>query len=153
MKILAIDTSSNICSAAILEDTNIIAEKNIESGRSNDLMTIVKNLLDNNNLHLSDIDLFACSVGPGSFTGVRIGVSTIKAFVDATDSFCVPISSLEGLAYNVPNSYLKNESNLVCTLIDCRNENVYFGLFKRNGSEFLPITDFDAYPIDEALKV
>ena len=61
----------------------------------------------------------------GSFTGVRIGVSTIKAFADSLKLPVVGISSLEGLAHNVENSYFKEESSYVCSVIDAKNDNVY----------------------------
>ena len=76
MKILSIDTSSNICSVSILEDTTLIWEDHISDKltHSENLMPMIKKSLENLNLSLSDIDLFACSKGPGSFTGIRIRV-------------------------------------------------------------------------------
>ena len=81
MKILAVDTSSKICSVAILEDDKIIDEINLDNGRthSENLMPIVAEILKKNNITLSEINLIGCVVGPGSFTGIRIGVSSIKA--------------------------------------------------------------------------
>lgn len=86
MKILSIDTSSKICSVAVLEDTDLIVEKHIldEKTHSQKLMPLIDEVLKSLKLDLSDFDLYACGIGPGSFTGVRIGVSTIKAFCDVT---------------------------------------------------------------------
>jgi hypothetical protein len=86
MKILAVDTSSEICSVAILENDTVIVENSLNDGKthSENLMTIMENTLEENKIKLNDIDLIACSVGPGSFTGIRIGVSSIKAIAEVT---------------------------------------------------------------------
>ena len=88
MKILSVETSSPICSVSILEDEHVIYEKTIENSlsHSENLMPIIKTAFDETNLELKDINLFACSKGPGSFTGIRIGISTIKAFVDVFET-------------------------------------------------------------------
>lgn len=128
MKILAIDTSSKRCSVAILEDSNILINlyNDDEKTHSVKLMPMVEEAFQKTNLALEDIQLLACCVGPGSFTGVRIGIATIKAFADVTNISVVGISSLESLAYNVKD---KASSSLICSLIDAKNENVYCGLY------------------------
>ncbi len=90
MKILSIDTSSKICSVCLLEDDKIIKEINIDDGNthSQNLMPLIDEIFKSTNLTLDNIDLLACSKGPGSFTGVRIGISTIKAFADVTNIRC-----------------------------------------------------------------
>ena len=87
MKILSIDTSSSICSVAILEDNKLIKEisNNDSNTHSVKLMPQIEQILKETNLSLSDIDLLACDKGPGSFTGIRIGISTVKAFNDVTN--------------------------------------------------------------------
>lgn len=126
MKILCIDTSSKLCSVAILEDTTLINKLELDNGltHSETLMPLIKQLLDQSNLSLSDIDLLVSDVGPGSFTGIRIGVSTVKAFSDSLNIPCVGISSLEVLAYNAKND------GLICSTIDCKNDNCYFALYE-----------------------
>lgn len=86
MNILAIDTSSKICSVSILEDKNLIIEKhnNDEKTHSQKLMPLVDEIFKESEYSLEDMDLFACCIGPGSFTGLRIGISTVKAFSDVT---------------------------------------------------------------------
>lgn len=155
MKILAIDTSSKICSVAVLEDTDLIIEKHIENEltHSQKLMPMVDKILKETKLTLADFDLFVCSVGPGSFTGVRIGVSTIKAFCDVTNVKVASVSSLESLAYNTLDSNYKNDANLVLSIIDAKNDNVYYGLFERKNDIFTPIEELGAKNIDEMIEI
>lgn len=155
MKILSIDTSSKICSVAILEDNNVIIEKNIDDSltHSQKLMPMIDNILDELNMKLTDFDLFSCSVGPGSFTGVRIGVSTVKAFCDVTNVPVTSVSSLEGLAYNTLSSNIESNSTIVCSLIDAKNDNVYCGVFKNESDEFIQLEDLCAKSINEVLNL
>ncbi len=152
MKILSINTSSNICSAAILEDTNLIKEITIDDANTHSikLMPLIDELFRKTNLSISDIDLFACDKGPGSFTGIRIGISTIKAFCDVTLKPSVGISSLTSLAYS------SNYEGLICSLIDAKNDNVYYGLFEHKNGIYTQVGEFLAdtiYNITEILKV
>lgn len=126
MKILCIDTSSKLCSVAILNDTTLINKLELDNGltHSETLMPLIKKLLDECNLSLKDINLLVSDVGPGSFTGIRIGVATVKAFSDSLNIPCIGISSLEVLAYNVKNN------GLICSTIDCKNDNCYFALYE-----------------------
>lgn len=133
MKILSIDTSSNICTVAVLEDTTLLKEISQNSGltHSENLLPMIQNLLTSSNLSIKDIDLFVCDKGPGSFTGIRIGVATAKGFSDSLEKPAVGISSLETLAYNI-----KNEG-IICSLIDAKNENVYVGIFENSGGKYI----------------
>ena len=133
MKILCIDTSSNLCSVAILEDTTLIKKLELNNGltHSETLMPLIKQLLEESNLTLKDIDLLVSDIGPGSFTGIRIGVSTCKAFSDSLNIPCIGISSLDVLAYNIKND------GIICSTIDCKNANCYFALYEcKNGAYF-----------------
>ena len=155
MKILSLDTSSKICSVAVLEDTDVIIEKHIENEltHSQKLMPLVDEILKQTNLTLKDFDFYACSVGPGSFTGVRIGVSTVKAFCDVTNVPIVSVSSLESLAYNTLSSNFTNDADLVCSILDAKNDNVYFELFKKLDNHFELIENLDAKNIDEMITL
>lgn len=126
MKILCIDTSSNLCSVAILENNNLINKLELNNGltHSETLMPLIEKILSTSNLSLKDIDLLVSDIGPGSFTGIRIGVSTIKAFADSLNIPCIGINSLEILAYNIKNN------GIICSTIDCKNDNCYFSLFE-----------------------
>ena len=132
MKILSIETSNKICSVAILEDKNLIKKIELNNGltHSETLMPLIKQILEETKLSLSNIDLLVCDIGPGSFTGIRIGIATVKAFTDSLNIPSVGISSLEGLAYNI-----KNEG-LICSLIDCKNNNCYYSLYELKNNTY-----------------
>lgn len=127
MKILSVETSGKVCAVALTEDNNLIKEGLIEDENTHSvkLMPLVDKLLNQTNTNIKDINLFACDIGPGSFTGIRIGVSTIKAFIDVTNKKAIGVSSLEVLAENV------EEDGVICSLIDAKNENVYCGIFEK----------------------
>ena len=132
MKVLAIDTSSNLCSVAILEDKNLIKKIELDNGltHSETLMPLVKQILDETNLQLKNFNLLVSDIGPGSFTGIRIGVATCKAFSDSLNIPTVGVSSLEVLAYSI-----KKES-LICSTIDCKNDNCYFALYELKDEKY-----------------
>ena len=129
MKILAIDTSSKTCGVCILEDKKEIYKKDLITERSHSikLMPIIKEVFEKANLNIKDIDLIVCDKGPGSFTGIRIGVATAKAFSDSLDIPIIGVNSLETLAY----TYLNN-NKLVCSILDAKNDNCYFALYQFN---------------------
>lgn len=145
MKILAIDTSSSVCATALLEDEKIIDENNLDSGRthSENLMPLIKELLDRNNLSLQDINLIAVTVGPGSFTGIRIGIASIKPMAEVYNIPVASVTSLETLARNDESS--KNK----IVLIDARNNQVYAGVFDCN---YNLLEDYIADDINEVIK-
>ena len=149
MKVLAIDTSSKLCSVALLEDTNLIKKLELDNGltHSETLMPLIKQLLKECDLTLNKINLLVSDIGPGSFTGIRIGVSTCKAFSDSLNIPCVGISSLEVLAHNI-----KNDS-IICSTIDCKNDNCYFALYELNSGIYNILNQPCAMSIDDVLNL
>ena len=147
MKILSITTSSPICGVAILEDSNLIKEINLNNGltHSETLMPLISQILDETNLKLDNIDLLAVDIGPGSFTGIRIGVSTAKAFVDSLGLKAVGISSLEALSLN------SKSSGIICSLIDAKKGNVYNEIFEYTSEQVLPKRNASFDSIDDLL--
>lgn len=138
MKILSIETSAKICAVALTEDERLIKEEVIEDENTHSvkLMPLIDKLLKETNTTVNDIDLFACDIGPGSFTGIRIGVSTIKAFIDVTNKKAIGVSSLEILTQNV------KEEGIICSLIDAKNDNAYYGIFEKTENECNQIEEF-----------
>ena len=146
MKILAVDTSAVCASVAVTENGKILSESSINTGltHSRTLMPMIDSVLKNGEITLDGIDLFAYSVGPGSFTGIRIGVAAIKGLCDAISKKCVPVSTLEALAYN-----LTGRKCTAVSVMDARCNQVYCGIFSINGEEVTRLTDDMAIKIDE----
>lgn len=149
MKILSIDTASNICAVAVLEDNKLIEEKilNDTKTHSENIMPTILEVLDKTSLSLADFDLIVCDKGPGSFTGIRIGVATVLSFRDSLKIKTIGISSLETLAYNI-----KTEG-LICSLIDARNSNAYFGIFRLENNKYSLLEEMKAENIDDILNI
>ena len=147
MKVLSIETSSKICSVAILEDTNLVKKIELNNGltHSETLMPLIKQILEENKLTLSQIDLLVCDIGPGSFTGIRIGVATVKAFSDSLDIPSVGISSLEGLAYSI------KKDGIICNLIDCKNDNCYYAVYQLENDQYTLLETPKADSIENCL--
>ena len=138
MKILAIDTSTMLGGIAIMDESLLIAESrlNVKSTHSERLMTEIEHCLKQSGIKISDIDVFAVATGPGSFTGLRIGLSTVKGFSYATGKQIVSVPTLEALAWNFPYSKYP-----VCTMLDARKKEVYAALFKWEGENLIRLTN------------
>ncbi|MCH5211443.1 MAG: tRNA (adenosine(37)-N6)-threonylcarbamoyltransferase complex dimerization subunit type 1 TsaB [Oscillospiraceae bacterium] len=132
MKILAVDTSSFPASAAVAEDNVILGEYVIRNKKkhSQNLMVMVERLLNDLDMDISEMDMFAVTVGPGSFTGLRIGISTVRAFAQAAGKPVVGINTLEALAYNYVGS-----SAVVIPMLDARREEVFTAAYCFSGNE------------------
>lgn len=134
MKILAVDTSSKVCSVAILENRSVLDEINLNDGRthSENLMPTIEKILDRNGMTLDDIDLIGVTVGPGSFTGIRIGIASVKAIAEVKNIPVASISSLQSLAKNI-----SKEKGTIVSMIDARNNNVYGGIYDTDGKSIV----------------
>ncbi|MBQ3462298.1 MAG: tRNA (adenosine(37)-N6)-threonylcarbamoyltransferase complex dimerization subunit type 1 TsaB [Clostridia bacterium] len=122
MKVLAVDTSSNVATVAVMEDDLLLGEYilNHKKTHSQKIMPMIEQLLCDLELTASDIDIFAAAVGPGSFTGLRIGVATVKALAHATGKRVVSVGTLEALAYNVPHC-----EHIIVPIMDARRNNIF----------------------------
>ncbi|MBI3397995.1 MAG: tRNA (adenosine(37)-N6)-threonylcarbamoyltransferase complex dimerization subunit type 1 TsaB [Deltaproteobacteria bacterium] len=131
MKILAIDTSASSGSIALLEDESLIAELTtcIQKTHAERLLPSIKNLLDSIDIKIGDIDGFALTTGPGSFTGLRIGLSTIKGFAWSLNKPIAAVSTLEALAMNLPYS-----DKPVCPILDARKKELYAAIYRMNNN-------------------
>lgn len=127
MKILSVDSSSVSASVAITENGVTLAENFINNGltHSQTLMPMVEKTLNDANMSAKDIELFAITNGPGSFTGVRIGIASVKGMADALGKKCIAISTLEAIA-----EPLKNEDSIACAVMDARCNQVYTAIFQ-----------------------
>lgn len=127
MNILAVDTSTMMSSISILSNNKIIADYsvNVDQTHSEKLIISMKRLLEDVKMSISDIDLFTVAKGPGSFTGLRIGMTSIKAIAQALDKDIIGISTLEAMAFSI-----LNDANILA-IIDARGKRYFSGLFKK----------------------
>lgn len=148
MKILAVDSSSATASAAVVKDGKTVAEFFVNAGltHSETLAPMIKSILDCSATRAEDIDLYAVTVGPGSFTGLRIGLSTIKAMALANNKPCVGISSLHALALNTDKS-----EKIVCACMDARRGGVYNAIFEVKGGKIIRITQDRAIYVEDLI--
>lgn len=134
MKILAIDTTAKTATVALCEDEKLLSlysQYNLMT-HSETILPMVETMLKNCALSPSDIDLFACSRGPGSFTGVRIGAATVKGLAFSQNRPCVGVSTLEALALQFAD--LGVGEAIICPVMDARRSQVYNALFMlKNG--------------------
>lgn len=126
MKILALDSSAVVGTVALCEDRKLIAHYTLNTGNthSQTLLPMVESVLHLAEWEIGDVDLFAVSHGPGSFTGVRIGISTIKGLAFGKNIPCAGVSTLHALAYN-----LRGVNGIVCPVMNARRSQVYNALF------------------------
>lgn len=136
MKILALDSTAKTSSVAVLEDETLLGlySVNIQNTHSETLLPMVKSILEALKLTNEDIDAYAVSEGPGSFTGVRIGVATIKGLALGRNKPCVGVSTIEALYEN-----LSDYDGIVCPIMNARRGQVYTGAFL-NGKRILDDT-------------
>ena len=148
MLVLSVDTSSSVCAVSLQENYNLIDEIDLDNGKthSENFMPIVAEILEKNNKELKDINLIAAVVGPGSFTGIRIGIASIKALAEVYNIPVVEVTSLESLARNV------EVKNVVCSLIDAKNNQVYAGIFDANYEKLEDYIADDINTVIESLK-
>ncbi|MBQ3136823.1 MAG: tRNA (adenosine(37)-N6)-threonylcarbamoyltransferase complex dimerization subunit type 1 TsaB [Clostridia bacterium] len=146
MKILAIDTSAVCASVAVTENGKVLSESSVNTGltHSRTLLPMIDSTLKNAEIQLSDIDFFACSVGPGSFTGVRIGVAAVKGLCDGLDKKAMPVSTLEALAYN-----LSDRDCVAVPVMDARCQQVYCAVFLNDGGTVTRLMEDSALKIED----
>lgn len=137
MKILAIDSSAVCGSACILDGTKRLFESfiNTTHTHSKTLLSMIESALLRAEISIDDIDAFACTVGPGSFTGIRIGVSLIKGLAFSKNKPCIGVSTLEAAAYQ-----LKGIKGLIVPVSDARRCGVYNALFYSDGDSITRLT-------------
>ncbi|MCE5219876.1 MAG: tRNA (adenosine(37)-N6)-threonylcarbamoyltransferase complex dimerization subunit type 1 TsaB [Clostridium sp.] len=169
MIVLAVDSSSKVATVALMKDEKLLGEITLNDKKEHSviLMNIIQDLLRDNNLSVDDIDGYVVSKGPGSFTGLRIGMATIKGLSFGSSKPYVSVSSLDALALSASNF-----DGIICPIMDALRNSVYTSLYKGhstfssrgNESESadvkheLPITlekllDYSALDIDELIEI
>lgn len=146
MKILAVDSSAKSASVAVCENGRLISEcfVNASLTHSRTLMPMVDNALSQADMNIRDIDAFCVNVGPGSFTGIRIGVAAVKGLALAENKLCAGVSTLESMAYN-----FIDDDCIVCAAMDARCNQVYTALFRCSNNSVERICEDKAISIDE----
>ena len=150
MIVLSVDSSSKVATVAILKDDVLLGEYILNDKREHSviLMPLIENLLKECNLTIDDIDGYVVSKGPGSFTGLRIGMATVKGMSFGNNKPYISISSLDALAYN-----LISFNGIICPIMDALRENVYTALYKNNNDSLEKIMDYTALDIDELVNL
>lgn len=150
MKILAIDTSGSNCSVCILNEEKVICDFNLNIGttHSETLLPMIDKVCQISKIDLSEIDTFACSIGPGSFTGLRIGLATIKGFALSLNKKVIGVPTLEALAYNTSKF-----DGIICSVLDARNNNVYAGLYRHENQKIIQIDDYITEDLETLIEI
>ncbi len=146
MKILAFDSTARAASVAITEDDRLLALYNTDNGLTHSelLLPMAENALRSTKLEFSDIEAYAASVGPGSFTGVRIGAALVKGLAFGRDIPCIGVSALEALAEN-----LAGLRGIAVPVMDARRAQVYTAIFRLENGGVTRLTEDTVMPISE----
>lgn len=146
MKIIALESSAVTASVAVTEDEKLLAQSFQNSGltHSATLMPMAADLLKNTGLTLDEMDVVAVAAGPGSFTGVRIGVAAAKGLAWPGDKPCAPCSTLESMAWQC--AHMGGE---ICAAMDARRNQVYCARFLAENGELTRLTEDRAIGLDE----
>jgi tRNA threonylcarbamoyladenosine biosynthesis protein TsaB len=153
MRILGVDTSTSTASIAIVENGQIVAEEfhpertadrsgGLKANHSEIILPLVDSVLKRAGIGLVDIASIAVCVGPGSFTGIRIGLSTVKGFAYGTDTPVFGISTLQAIAARIINF-----EGIVCSLLDARKNEAYSALFQKYGNHLERLTEDEIIPV------
>lgn len=148
MKILAIDTSTTVASVAVCDDEKILGEINLDykQNHSVTIMPMIDSLLKMVDIDIQDIDYFAICKGPGSFTGLRIGASTIKAMAHSLNKKIIPISTLEVMAYNITHT-----DKCIVPIIDAKAQRIFTAIYENKNNNLVNILEEEAMTILELL--
>jgi tRNA threonylcarbamoyladenosine biosynthesis protein TsaB len=136
MYILGIETSTTTGSVAVVSENGVIAQYslNIEVTHSERLMSTVDRVLKDTGLTITDMDGYAVAIGPGSFTGLRIGLAAVKGLALVTGKPVAAVPTLEALAWNLPYSAYP-----VCPMLDARKNEVYAAMYRFDGTTFVRV--------------
>ncbi len=150
MLILSLDSATESATCAILDHSRVLSEItfNYKKQHAQILMPMIHELFKNTGISIRDIDAFVASKGPGSFTGLRIGMATIKGLCQGTKKPFVTVSTLDSLAYN-----LAYTGGIICPLLDALRDNVYTALYTFNNNQLTRVSDYMNVSLDELITM
>lgn len=150
MKILAIDTSTDYLSVAVTDGAKVLGRYHRPSNRNHSrlLIPVISGLIKKSGLKAGDIDAFAVSIGPGSFTGLRIGVVAVKGLAYSFGKPVITVPTMDVIAGNV-----KGFNGIVCPVIDARKNKVYTCFYRSDGKSFKRLTKYLLIPVVDLLKM
>jgi tRNA threonylcarbamoyladenosine biosynthesis protein TsaB len=150
MIVLSIDSATESASCAILDNEKLLGEVSLNNKKQHSvvLMPLVDSLLKNLQLTIKDIDGFVISKGPGSFTGLRIGMSMVKGLSQGSNKPFASVSSLDALAYNMAYT-----EGIICPILDALRDNIYTALYSFENGILVKNTDYMALHIDELIEL
>lgn len=136
-----------MATCAVLDEDYLLGEfsLNQDMSHSENLIPMIKEVLDNLKLKVSDIDLFSVAIGPGSFTGLRIGIATVKSFAHVFNKPIIGVSTLEALAFNLPYN------GIIVPMIDARRDRVYTGIYQWDMNSLTTIVEPCIMEIEDLL--
>ena len=148
MTLLALETATDVCGVALLQDDAVVAQAHLRRPRihSERLTPLVEDVLAHGAVEAASLDAVAVSMGPGSYTGLRIGVSTAKGWARAVDADLIGVPTLE--AYAARLRPVSRPGDVVCALLDARRDEVYAGAFRRVDDGLVPHADTTALAVD-----
>lgn len=149
MKILAIDAATNVAGVALVDEKKLICEDllDFELNHSKKLLPMINYVMQNCQTSFDELDYYAVTIGPGSFTGLRIGLATVKGLAQASDKKIIPISTLESLAYN-----LQYAQGLICPILDARRDQIYTALFNVENGQISRLEEDCIKTIDQLVS-
>ena len=144
--ILALDSTAEVSTVAVCDRERLLSEITVNTGNTHSatLLPAVEQALKMAEITVNDVDVFACSTGPGSFTGVRIGTATVKGIAYGKNKPCVSVSTLEALAYN-----LADRNGVICPVMNARRGQVYNAIFKTSDGDVKRLCPDRALSISE----
>lgn len=149
MKILGLDTSTLMTTCAVMDENTLLGEYSLsqDMSHSESLVPMIQEVMESLKLKIEDIDLYGVGIGPGSFTGLRIGIATIKAFAHVFDKPVVGVSTLEALVWNLPFN------EIIVPMIDARRDRVYTGIYTWEKDNLKTIMAPDVIEINKLLEI
>jgi len=147
--VLALETATDVCGAALLQEDTVVAQAHLRRPRihSKRLTPLIEDVLAHGGVAAEALDAVAVSMGPGSYTGLRIGVSTAKGWACATEADLIGVPTLD--AYAARLRPVTRSGDVVCALLDARRDEVYAGAFRRADDGLAPHAETTALSVDE----